>query len=78
MSCFMMISLMIGLSQRMEVESLISYYFLADLGTPILTVLAAKREKCVKRKRNCQRQLKLLWQCTENKEQRKCFYFYMA
>lgn len=56
----MMISLMIGLSQRMVVESMISYYFLADLGTPILTVLAAKREKCVKRKRNCQWQLKLL------------------
>lgn len=60
MSCFMMISLMIGLSQRMVVESMISYYFLADLGTPILTVLAAKRQKCVKRKHNCQRQLKLL------------------
>lgn len=56
----MMISLMIGLSQRMVVESMISYYFLADLGTPILTVLAAKREKCVKRKHNCQRQLQLL------------------
>lgn len=48
----MMISLMIGLSQCMVVESMISYYFLADLGTPILTVRAAKREKCVKRKRN--------------------------
>lgn len=40
----MMISLMIGLSQRMVVESMISYYFLADLGTPILTVLQLKEK----------------------------------
>lgn len=73
----MMISLMIGLFQRMAVESLISYYFLADFAKHLI-VMAAKREKCVKRKRNCQRQLKLLWQCTSNKEQGKCFYFYMA